>query len=520
MIEIKTGKREFDEFWPKVRGFLEADVREIPYKGRTVRGYRSPDCPYIWFRDHIHMMEATVYMEKDIKNAVEFMLKKQQPDGSFFDYISPEGEMLRVPTEADVEYLAVIGVYRAWKASGDDEWMKNCLPKLEKGLEYCTSHPWRWDEKHKMIKRAYTIDTWDFDYREDLNEIHWPGKIDDKTHFGIMHGDNSGLHYAYRLMVEMMTASGSKKEARKYLYKANKLRRRVNKLLFNGKFYRHRFPLDDVRIPGVNEEEQLSLSNAYNLNRGLPTVEMAQSIIEEYQSRRNPEKAFAEWYSIDPPFPVGVFGSEKLVPGSYVNGGIMPLVGGELARGAFKFGYSDYGVDILRRYFELIDRTGESYLWYFPNGKAPTAEESTSPEALPTDGWGSSAMAAAFIEGLAGINDEAGRFEFIDLRPRWFSAGVNEADVRVSYAASGASFGYSFRHYADEGRILLEVEPGNHSVRVDILIPEGVHIEETVRFEDDPYLRNAFIFRDGTHVKAHFVSGNDPVKIEIKYERL
>jgi hypothetical protein len=478
MIEIKSGKPEFDDLWGIVEEFLKADVREIDYQGRIVRGYRSPDCPYVWFRDHIHMMEATVYLEADIKNAITFMLDMQQEDGHFHDFISPEGEMLRVPTEADVEYLAVIGVYRAWRASGDNKWMEDCLPKLAKVLEYCTTHPWRWDEKHGMIKRAYTIDTWDFDYREDLEEIHWPGKIDEKTHFGIMHGDNSGLFYAYVLMSQMLEALNRHNEAVEYGVKGEELRDRVNKLLFNGRFYRHRYPLDDARIPGVDEEAQLSLSNAYNLNRGLPTEDMARSIIKEYMSRRDPKKAFAEWYSIDPPFPVGVFGSDKLVPGSYVNGGIMPLVGGELARGAFRWGFSEYGVDILRRYYELVMRTGESYLWYFPDGKAPTAEESTSPEALPTDGWGSSAMIAALVEGLAGIEDDEFSHAVVHFSPRWVAAGVDDVEVKVRFAASGWGCSYEYHH-----------DPVNHIIRVkaqhdwpvvvSVLLPKDAVMQRT-----------------------------------------
>ena len=58
----------------------------------------------------------------------------------------------------------------------------------------------------------------------------------------------------------------------------------------------------------------------------------AASILREYTRRRG--RAFAEWFSIDPPFPAGVFGDPRLVPGAYCNGGIMPLVGGELARAA------------------------------------------------------------------------------------------------------------------------------------------------------------------------------------------
>ena len=92
-------------------------------------------------------------------------------------------------------------------------------------------------------------------------------------------------------------------------------------------------------VEGVDEARQLSLSNAYGMNRGVVDHGKCVSIINEYLERRKTTAAFAEWFSIDPPFPENAFGFEKLVPGAYVNGGIMPLVGGELARAAFDHGF-------------------------------------------------------------------------------------------------------------------------------------------------------------------------------------
>ena len=84
------------------------------------------------------------------------------------------------------------------------------------------------------------------------------------------------------------------------------------------------------------------------------------------------------------------------------------LVGGELAKAAFDHGFEEYGVDILKRYHSLVSEKGESYLWYFPDGTPASVETSTSPEAEPTDGWGSSAVLYALIAGLAGVEDEGG----------------------------------------------------------------------------------------------------------------
>jgi hypothetical protein len=374
--------------------------------------------------------------------------------------------------EADVEFRFVTAAFLAWQASGDDAWIERLLPSLERALAYIRNHPWRRDEATGLVKRPYTIDTWDFAYtarRHDWLQF----QIDDTTHWGIMHGDNSGYYQAFRIMQRLYDHFGEGPKAGCWAERARALRADMNRICWNGRFYTHFVKLTPVDLPGVEEEAQLSLSNPMAVNRGVTEPAMARSIIGEYLRRRAESPAFAEWFSIDPPFPDGVFGDDKLVAGAYVNGGIMPLVGGELARAAFESGFEEYGVDILRRYSALIRGTGESYLWYFPDGRPSSEEASTSPEATGTDGWGSSAMLYALIEGLAGIEDRDFCFRKVRLSPRWIAAGLHRAEVGVEYAASGAGFAYRFIR---EGRILTLVlmSPAGSEVEGHLLLPARV----------------------------------------------
>jgi hypothetical protein len=254
---------------------------------------------------------------------------------------------------------------------------------------------------------------------------------------------------------------------------AEGIRSRANKLCFNGRFYRHRVPLVPGSIPGADEDEQLSLSNPMDINRGMATHGMAVSILREYQKRRDAGGAFAEWFSIDPPFPDGVFGEEKMVAGAYCNGGIMPLVGGELSRAAFDHGFEEYGVRQLHRYEDLT-RTNETYLWYFPDGRHSTVESSTSPEATPTDGWGSSAMLYALVEGLAGVVDEEKLFRRVHLSPRWLAAGRDEASVCITYGPSGATFAYTFGHNPLARTVEVSID-GRGDVHLHVLLPRDAH---------------------------------------------
>jgi hypothetical protein len=125
-------------------------------------------------------------------------------------------------------------------------------------------------------------------------------------------------------------------------------------------------------------------------------------------------------------------------------------------------------VDILRRYYDMASAKGETYLWYFPDGTPSSVETSTSPDALPTDGWGSSAMLWALVEGLAGIVDRGRTFDRVEIAPRWLAAGIDDAEVSVGYACSGCGIGYEFS--ARPGTIVLDVVAEAADVKVHVLL--------------------------------------------------
>lgn len=490
-------------------------MTELVVNGESVRGFRSPDSPALWIRDHADVLRGGRYLEADMQSAVDVFATMQAANGRIFDHVitaSEEGEpenwekWVRVPVESDVEYRFVKAAYQAWQATGDTAWITDRLPALERALQYTRTHPWRWDEEHGLVKRPYTIDTWDFDYT--AGRADWLNfQVTDDTFWGLFHGDNSGFYEAAVLLSRLYEVTGQSGDAERWLHVANEVRERSNELLFNGRFYTHFYKLTPVTIDGVDESEQLSLSNPMAINRGLATHDIAVAIVREYQRRRATTDAFAEWFSIDPPFPDGIFGDEKLVRGAYINGGIMPLVGGELARAAFEHGFERYGYDILQQYRKMIAETGETYLWYFPDGTPSSEETSTSPEATPTDGWGSSAMLYAFVEGLCGIEDRSHSFRDVRCAPRWIAADETQAEIELSYAASGASFGYAFRHRSADQVIDLSINADSAQVDLHVLLPDGARVtavlrnghpvtHEAVEVEGSPYA-NAQVDVDG-----------------------
>ncbi|NJO06109.1 MAG: hypothetical protein HC876_11610 [Chloroflexaceae bacterium] len=488
LTTLETGDSDLDALYPSIQGFMEQAVVSYELNGATVRGYRSPDNPQLWMRDHVHQGRGFRYFETDMTSLLEAFEDAQRPDGSFPDVIDYPRKSIkahRLDPESDLEFLFVQGVYDAWQATGDDNWLRARMPAMRRGLRYITSDPLRWDAERGLVRRPYTIDTWDFEYGPSAISPdgrpaprHW---IDEQTRWGIFHGDNTGLAYAMRLMERLERHLGNNTAADQWDREWRTLMERLMAVSWNGNFFTHFVPLEPFEVPDVDTSQQLSLSNAYALNREVLDIRQNRAIIASYFARRDFDRAFAEWYSIDPPFPPGSYGMggrKGENPGEYVNGGIMPLVGGELARGAFTHGDEEYGFDILHRYADLIRLTDSSYLWYYPTGQPGIS----GPDTLATDGWGSSAMLGALMEGAAGIRDRSSLYREVEVSPRW-TADPNLQDVRVvaryGPAESYVAYRWQRSSTATTQRLALDLTGTWRAARVRLLLPDNVPDEES-----------------------------------------
>jgi hypothetical protein len=195
-------------------------------------------------------------------------------DGFITQIEDGQYEFKRIPVENDVEYLFIEGLYYTWKATGDDDWMESHLDKAIKAIKYSTTDPYRWSEKFKLLKRGFTIDTWDFQSNEDtaMNEGNDIMVVElGKTKFGIMFGDNTGMAVACRYLAEMLERTNRKSESERYRQLGKDLMTKLNEISWNGEFYTHHIPEDPdiIRDFGVDQSRQVSLSNSYSLNRDI-----------------------------------------------------------------------------------------------------------------------------------------------------------------------------------------------------------------------------------------------------------
>ena len=136
----------------------------------------------------------------------------------------------------------------------------------------------------------------------------------------------------------MYTALNQPEAAKEWNIQADLFRQRLNTSCWNGKHYAHFIPEEPVpshiKTDPINS---VGLSNTYSINRGLPP-EMAASIIKTYMEigEKTKNEALAPWFGIYP-FIHPHFGNYAV--GEYMNGAVLPLVGGELAKAAFQNGF-------------------------------------------------------------------------------------------------------------------------------------------------------------------------------------
>lgn len=479
---------ELENFYNRMVEQVKRDSHTYTLDGHTVR--TNPT----WIRDHIHELKGYKFWEKDLTSALEFLCERQTAPGFFYEIFLPINDphatwvnsdcvqrypddkmaLVRLELEADVEHLMVEGCYQAWQATGDDEWLRKVLPHLAKGLEYCLTDPKRWDIAHGLLKRNFTIDTWDCNWGVDYNGANGNRRIGPPVPMAIMHGDNTGLIQACRQVGRLFDYLGDTKASAYWVQKARLLQRNLFATCWNGVFFTHQVHLDGNPLPEgeTPEDKRLSLSNAYALNRGVLDFAQGRSILDEYQTRRKQhgEALFSEWYTLDPPYKAFPMGTKSELAGDYVNGGLAGFVGGELAKGAFNYGEEAYGWDLLQRAMRKVKQDGSIYFLYTADGR----DQGGGPS-----GWAAAAFISALIEGLAGLEDRGALWQQVRVSPRWAVTGLKQASPTAAYGPSGAYLGYDWKLYEDRITLILR---GSGVLNADfhVLLPPNTRLKKVL----------------------------------------
>ncbi len=438
-------------------------------------------CAPNWIRDHVHMMKAFRHWEYDLRSFLEYIIETQTEEGFYFELIKqiddrhwsfvnedcyqlfPEDHvaLVRLELEADVEYLVVEGAWQYYRATGDIAWIKKVLPSLEKAINYMTSAPKRWNKEYGLVMRPFTIDTWDF---TNDPRCSFDRRIHENEPMSIMHGDNSGVYAAMQILAHFQEKFGKVEAAKSWKNRAQTLKENMFKHLWNGKFFMHQLHINHQGLDD-KERERLSLSNGYDINRGVTNLAQSRAIIEEYMARKETTDAFAEWFSIDPPYP----NFKGYNAGEYVNGAISPFTAAEIALAAFKNGHEEYGWNIISRMVDLTEKEGCVNFLYSPHDKG--AQNKTGPS-----GWGAAGLLHAVDEGLAGVVDKDCLYRVIDFSPRFVVTDYTELRYLTGYELSRKFVDVRFiiKELGMRYDVLSEAE----QVNAHILLPKGKRCKE------------------------------------------
>ncbi|RMD82325.1 MAG: hypothetical protein D6823_01310, partial [Chloroflexi bacterium] len=103
----------------------------------------------------------------------------------------------------------------------------------------------------------------------------------------------------------------------------------------------------------------------------------------------------------------------------------------------------------------------------------------------PTDGWGASAMLGALFEGLAGVFDDASRYEEVIISPRWpVEPTVKQAYVVTRYPASTGYVAYRWQR--DDRSLRLLITGSGRQATVRFLLPTDVGDRLTMMVDNQP----------------------------------
>ena len=467
---LTTTDTRLGEFLHGLHNVIEDDRSLVFIDGRMLAVCKN------WIRDHVHVMNGFKHWEYDIRSFLDFIIETQRADGCYYELIKQMDDvhwqfvdedcrvlypddnvaLVRLELEADIEYLVVEGAMQVYRATGDFDWLLRVLPKLEHGIDYITSDHKRWSAEYGLVIRPHTIDTWDF---VDTPTSGTDRRIHEEEPMSIMHCDNSGVYQAMKQLAWINENAGNPEKAAAWLSRAEVLRENMMRHLWNGRFFVHQKPINHNGIDD-KEEIRLSLSNSYDMNRGVTTHEQSCAIIEEYLSRRETTDAFAEWFSIDPPYEPSF---HKHPAGTYVNGGISPFTAGELARAAFENGYEDYAWDILCRFNALMERDGTVYFLYSTDGQKALGG---GPSA-----WGAAAFLSAVDEGLAGIVDCDSLYREIRFSPRFPVTHYRELRYITGYECSHTFV--DVRWTLSEEGMRYDLYVTEAAVHAHIMLPQG-----------------------------------------------
>ena len=189
------------------------------------RGCCEGNCSHVW---NYQQTLAFLFpeLERDMRR-VNFLLETGD-DGEMAyrsNRVFGYERYTQIPPAADGQLGTIIQLYRDWKLSGDDEFLKKMWPKAVAALEFAFR---RWDVDNDGILEAEQHNTYDIEF------------------YGMSSMINSVFFAALKAGQEMAEYLGEKERAEQYYALRAKGSAKMDELLFNGEYYVQKLPEGDT----------------------------------------------------------------------------------------------------------------------------------------------------------------------------------------------------------------------------------------------------------------------------------
>lgn len=476
-----------------LRPTLDANRKQLAGRTGTVQAFGAGErYPQVWLRDSATVIPLARYHYPAayLTSWIEEHLANQAADGSVDDWIAlgpPSAFARDAPrarevfragaavltadkntVEADQESSAVLGVCRAYAATGDRSWLRKpiagvpLLDRADRALGFLLAK--RFDPALGLVTSGFSAD-WG-----DVSPVHADQRaiyLDERTPVVAGLYTNALFLEAARCLAGLHGAVGDAAGGRRWTSAADGVAAAAQRHMWQEArgFYRMHVPLGPAPLSGDAAIFAMG-GNAVALLAGIGDARHARRIFAAADERRRRFAVSTIAGTLLPPYRAGSFLHPALrEPWTYQNGGQWDWFGARLVLAAFRHGESARARRWLGELAAKAAKNGGLHEWHTRDGRG---------RGSPTYAGSAGALAAAVFEGLFGVSlsadelvltvrlgDVAGRIHLYQ--------PANDTFVAYRYQASRRLLMLDYdSNHKRPGRIAVRLPKGRRVLRVSV----------------------------------------------------
>ena len=353
--------------------------------------------PEVWIRDLTTFIELALdYADpRDMRTALLTFFKFQGDDGGIIDgYTSKDASVddyrfIRTPlcpdlnghkntVETDQESSLVQAVRIYVDKTGDQAFLETgvdgiaVIERMECALAFVRRE--RWTEKYGLVWNATTIDWGDVQ-----PEHAWGVELDESSHPACCIYTNALYLSALRDAAELCRRTG--RDGGRWRETADQLQRNIRAHLWDagrGKFRPHLYLEKGSPFPEDFDEDTIYYhgGTACAILADLLSEEEIIDALGKMRANRDAAGVRTLGLTVWPVYRIDASPNPVFhTPFYYQNGGDWPWFGGRMVLALIQYGLIEEACEELQCILEMIDRVGDYYEWYAPDGAPNGAAE-------------------------------------------------------------------------------------------------------------------------------------------------